>query len=113
MITYMEENISPNQFNDFFQNLALFYGKFPQFGHKCLCCEVVKITFNMHSKHTVHVQGRICIYLKVDILGDLVVDAHDHLALVLGVILHSHVGDPQIPFALALVTHNLISFILG
>ena len=36
-----------------------------------------------------------------------------HLALVLGVILHSHVGDPQIPLALALVTHNLISFILG
>lgn len=36
-----------------------------------------------------------------------------HLALVLGVIIHRHVGDPQVPLALALVAHDLISFILG
>ena len=35
-----------------------------------------------------------------------------NLALVLGVILHSHIRDLQVPLALALVAHNLISFIL-
>lgn len=35
-----------------------------------------------------------------------------NLALVLGVILHTHIGDLQVPLALALVANNLISFIL-